>query len=91
MYTAYLDYGEGVLTRKENEKYSALGGVEGISALVNGMRGATYNNSNKNNQDIEVKVYIGDQEIKDYVYNIVNSAMKQKGLKSLNKVGGYND
>lgn len=91
MYPAYLDYGERVLTRKENEKYSALGGVEGISALVNGMRGATYNNSNKNNQDIEVKVYIGDKEIKDYVYNIVNSAMKQKGLKSLNKVGGYND
>ena len=90
MYPAYLDYGERVLTRKENEKYSALGGIDGISALVNGMRGSTYNNVKKDG-DIIVNVRIGDKEIKDYVYNIVNSAMKQKGLKSLNKVGGYYD
>lgn len=90
MYPAYLDYGERVLTRKENEKYSALGGVEGVSALVNGMRGNAYNNVNKDN-NIVVNVRIGDKDIKDYVYNIVNSAMKQKGFKSLNKVGGYYD
>ena len=90
MYPAYLDYGERVLTRKENEKYSALGGVEGVSALVNGMRGSAYNSNDKNN-NIAVNIRIGDKDIKDYVYNIINSAMKQKGFKSLNKVGGYYD
>lgn len=90
MFPAYLDYGERVLTRKENEKYSALGGVEGVSALVNGMRGNAYNSNDKNN-NIAVNIRIGDKDIKDYVYNIINSAMKQKGFKSLNKVGGYYD
>lgn len=91
-YPAYLDYGERVLTRKENEKYSALGGVDGMETLVNGIGGAVSGKSSvRSSGDVKVYVQIGDKQFKDYVYKTVDSSMKQKGYKSLRKVGGYND
>jgi hypothetical protein len=87
MFPAYLDYGERVLTKKENEQYSALGGSEGIENLVNGIGGAIGNNKTTNKFNIVVR--IGEKEFKDYVYKVVDDSMKQKGLQSLRKVGGY--
>jgi len=91
-YPAYLDYGERVLTRKENEKYSALGGVSGMESLVNGIGGAvSQDGSVRSTGDIKVYVQIGDKDFKNYTYKVVDTAMKQKGYKSLRKVGSYND
>lgn len=86
MYMANLDYGERVLTRSENEKYTALGGVEGIEALVNGINLPQNNTSN----NININVKIGDKEIKDFIFETVNNQLNQKGYKDLNKLGGYN-
>lgn len=89
-YPAYLDYGERVLTRKQNEKYSALGGVDGMETLVNGIGGAvSQRGSVRSTSDIKVYVQIGDKDFKNYTYKVVDTAMKQKGYKSLRKVGSY--
>jgi phage-related protein len=90
MFPAYLDYGERVLTRTQNEQYSALGGASGIETLINGLKGAnTAKNAPSNN--ISVTVRIGEKEFKDYIYKVVNDSMAVKGLRNLRKVGGYND
>lgn len=89
MYPAYLDYGERVLTRTENEEYTAFGGVKGIEALVNGISGAIKSNNAQSQQPITVQVQIGDKKIEDIVYTAVNKSMQSKGLKNLSKVGGY--
>lgn len=89
-YPAYLDYGERVLTKTENEKYSALGGTDGMSALVNGIGGAVRSSTSGGSQgDIKVYVQIGEKQFDSYVYKIVNNEMKKKGYKSLKKVGSY--
>ena len=89
-YPAYLDYGERVLTRKENEKYSALGGVDGMETLVNGIGGAVSGKSSvRSSGDVKVYVQIGEKDFKSYVYEVVDASMRQKGYKSLRKVGSY--
>jgi len=89
-YPAYLDYGERVLTRKENEKYSALGGVDGMETLVNGIGGAVSGKSSvRSSGDVKVYVQIGEKDFKSYVYDVVDTSMRQKGYKSLRKVGSY--
>ena len=89
MYPAYLDYGERVLTRKENEEYTAFGGVRGIEAIVNGIGGMMRNNASRNNNPVVINVKIGEKEIKDYIFEAVDSTMKSRGYKSLSKVGAY--
>lgn len=91
MFPAYLDYGERVLTRKENEQYSALGGASGVETLINGLSQAVRSQTSKQQGDVKVYVQIGDKDFKSFTYKTVNSSMKQKGLKSLRKVGGYGD
>lgn len=90
-YMANLDYGERVLTKEENSKYMALGGVEGIMALVNGISGSIRNNNNNNdnNQPINIVVNIGNKKLEDFTFTAVNNKMKNKGYKNLTKVGAY--
>ena len=47
-YPAYLDYGEAVLTKEQNIKFRALGGIEGMEAMVSGNFGGISQNQNFN-------------------------------------------
>ena len=91
MYPAYLDAGERVLTRAENKQYNAVGGAEGIAALVNGIVGASQMSGNSGAVNVNLQVQIGNKEIKDFIYKTVDDKMKSQGFKSLKKVGAYND
>nr|WP_317412138.1 phage tail tape measure protein [uncultured Solibaculum sp.] len=42
---AYLDYGERVLTRAQNVKFTALGGLEGMESALSGEMSASYASS----------------------------------------------
>lgn len=90
MYPAFLDYGERVLTKTENQQYTSLGGTEGISAIVNGISRVQTNVGQQTSyKQPVVQVFIGDKQIKDFIYKTVDDKMKAQGLKSLQKVGGY--
>lgn len=90
MYPAFLDYGERVLTKSENQAYSAIGGPEGVAAIVNGFNRVQTNvGQTASAKQPIVQVFIGDKQIKDFIYKTVDDKMKAQGLKSLQRVGAY--
>lgn len=63
-----------------------------ISAMVNGIGGALQINSLGSGQQMPapiIKVYIGNEELKNYTYKTVNSGLENRGLKTLKKTGAY--
>ena len=58
-FPAYLDYGERVLTRQENQIYTAMGGLRGIEQILSGGAGK----STQNTMTIEVPVVLNGREI----------------------------
>lgn len=63
-----------------------------ISAMVNGIGGALQINSLGSGQPQVapiIKVYIGNEELKNYTYKTVNSGLENRGLKTLKKTGAY--
>lgn len=63
-----------------------------ISAMVNGVTGAMQINALGSGQQTStpiIKVYIGNEELKNYTYKTVNSGLENRGLKTLKKTGAY--
>ena len=63
-----------------------------ISAMVNGVTGAMQINALGSGQQMStpiIKVYIGNEELKNYTYKTVNSGLENRGLKTLKKTGAY--
>ncbi len=63
-----------------------------ISAMVNGIGGALQINALGSGQPQVapiIKVYIGNEELKNYTYKTVNSGLENRGLKTLKKTGAY--
>lgn len=63
-----------------------------ISAMVNGIGGALQINALGSGQQMPtpiIKVYIGNEELKNYTYKTVNSGLENRGLKTLKKTGAY--
>lgn len=63
-----------------------------ISAMVNGVTGAMQINALGSGQQTTtpiIKVYIGNEELKNYTYKTVNSGLETRGLKNLRKTGAY--
>lgn len=63
-----------------------------ISAMVNGIGGALQINSLGSGQQMPapiIKVYIGNEELKNYTYKTVNNGLQNRGLKNLKTTGAY--
>lgn len=62
-----------------------------VDDMVNGFNTVSRMRAN-NSQPIQltVPVYVGNEELKTYTYNAVDSGMKQRGLRDLKTTGGYN-
>ena len=63
-----------------------------ISAMVNGVTGAMQINALGSGQQTStpiIKVYIGNEELKNYTYKTVNNGLENRGLKTLKKTGAY--
>lgn len=63
-----------------------------VSAMVNGMTGAfQISNLSSAPQQVApiIKVYIGNEELKNYTYKAVDSGLQNRGLKKLKQTGAY--
>ncbi len=63
-----------------------------ISAMVNGIGGALQINALGSGQPQVapiIKVYIGNEELKNYTYKPVNNGLQNRGLKTLKTTGAY--
>lgn len=63
-----------------------------ISAMVNGIGGALQINALGSGQPQVapiIKVYIGNEELKNYTYKTVNNGLQNRGLKTLKTTGAY--
>lgn len=63
-----------------------------IGAMVNGITGALQITNLASGQQMAtpiIKVYIGNEELKNYTYKTVNSGLEKRGLKNLRKTGTY--
>lgn len=90
---------QGIAVGVENEMPEASEDIRNsikkntdISAMVNGVTGAMQINALGSGQQTStpiIKVYIGNEELKNYTYKTVNNGLENRGLKTLKKTGAY--